>query len=116
MAEQSSLRTYDPLYPEPVENKYLLRKMFEFRDAFEPVFARQTKKVKHQAAVALIELSRMSYTGVNAGTFLVLGNWLGKSKVDDKRLHYTPSDELLKDIPANPSSPTSPTTASRNAS
>jgi len=33
---------------------------------------------------------------------LVLGNWLGKSKVEDKRLNYTPSDELLKDIPANP--------------
>lgn len=32
----------------------------------------------------------------------MLGNWLGKSKVDDKRLHYTPSDELLKDISANP--------------
>jgi len=62
MAEQPSLRTYDPLYPEPVENKYLLRRMFEFRDAFEPVFARQTEKVKRQAALALIEISRTSYT------------------------------------------------------
>ncbi|UNI23558.1 hypothetical protein JDV02_009373 [Purpureocillium takamizusanense] len=112
---ESPARAYDPLYPQPIENIYLQRKLYAFRDAFEPTFARQTDTVKHQAAAALREIARQRdnvnpsslswYRGkkpVDAGTFLALGNWFGQRMVIDDRLDFHPSEELLQEIPLGP--------------
>ncbi|GJN70460.1 hypothetical protein PLICBS_004518 [Purpureocillium lilacinum] len=101
--EVSPSGAYDPLYPEPVENVYHRRKMFEFRERYEPIFARLPEPVKREAMAAIKAIAKRKYN-VDIGTSSVLGHWFGRKKLYDSRLTYMAAlnDDFLDDIPENP--------------
>ncbi|OAQ83261.1 transmembrane protein domain-containing protein [Purpureocillium lilacinum] len=78
--EVSPSGAYDPLYPEPVENVYHRRKMFEFRERYEPIFARLPEPVKREAMAAIKAIAKR-----NRLTYMAALN-----------------DDFLDDIPENP--------------